>query len=106
MLKRVVEQMETRSPTLFGFESGGVATFADYHLHAEASRHEQGFVAELLRSASGIDHVDAFGDTPIAAAENVEGDATLLQHFAEHNHKWRFAGTVHADVADGDDWSA
>jgi hypothetical protein len=101
VLEGVVEQVEARPPSLFGFESGGVAAFADDDIHAQAARHQQWFVAEVLRQAGGIDDVNTFRSSTVAATENVERNAALLEHFTEHDDERRLARTAHADVADG-----
>ncbi len=59
MLKTVVEQVQLRSEFLLGKNTGRVAVFADDDWNAQTPRHQQRFVAEIMRRTCGIDQGDS-----------------------------------------------
>ena len=91
VLEAVVEQVQARGKALFRQPSGGEALLAHDHRHLQLARDQQGLVAKIAGSSAGIDHGDPAGAAAVAAREHVEGDATLLQQFAQQHHERRLS---------------
>ena len=102
VLESVVEQVSLRPELLFGKQAGGIAIFADNDGHTQLARDQQRLIAEFLRRTCRIDQRTPFVCAAIAAREHVEGDAALLQQFAQHDEKRRLAGASGRDAANAD----
>lgn len=102
VLEAVVEEVCLRGQGGFGELAGLVAECADEDLQAFAG-HFEGFVAEALRGAVGVDFFDGAGAPAVAAGEDVEGDSFAFEESGEHEDHGSLAGTAGGEAADADD---
>src|SRR3954451_14812619 len=96
--------MQSRSPILLSQKTCGVPVFSNHHVHAQATCHQQRFVSKLSRRARRVNDSNATDTTAITTREDVEGNASLFQQFANQDRERRFAGASYADVADAHHW--
>ncbi len=100
VLEAVIQQVKLRTELPFRESSSFVAFLADDDRYAELAGDQQRLVAVLLRASLRIDQDDAFGLSPIAAREHVEGDPALMQQLAQQDEKGGLARASDRDVAD------
>src|SRR5581483_8342732 len=75
---------------------------ANHHRHAQAARHQQGFVTEIAGRSAGFDNRHSFCLPPVAARQDVESDPAGLQQLAQQNDKRSFSRASYGKIADAD----
>src|SRR5512147_5455 len=83
-----------------------VTVLAHYNRNFEPSRHQQRFVTIFSSGSVRIDESNAFRRASITAAQDVELDAALLEHFAKHDDERCFTRSADTNVSHRNDGSA
>ena len=100
MLEAVVEQMELRPELLLGEYAGSVAGFSDDDRNTQTPRHQQGFVAEIMRRTCGIDQSHALSLASVTAREDIELHSSRFQQLSQQQHKRRLARSTDGEISD------
>ncbi len=87
----------------FSEKASLITAFADNHRAAEALRDQDGFVTEVARRSVWIDREHAASLASVAARENIERNAALLQQTAEQNDERSLPRPADGNISDADD---